>query len=534
MNVVKKTCTICDIKYKDNAKARVGREIKCCFCDFSSCNVCCEKFILSQPAEAHCMNPECKKEWPRKFIASEFSTVFLNSTYKQHREIFLFEMEKAKLPETQIHVQRILEEERIREDKNRKWEEMRILRKEIDDLTIALSRVRIALNDEVTSGIIKTNNTVKFMCRCPDEDCRGFVSSDWKCGMCKKRCCSSCHESKEDGEDGEDLDDEEKKEEEGKNNEEKEEEGSRPARREGRELMRGRRHVCNPDIVANVALLKSDTKDCPGCHAQITKLDGCSQMWCVVCHTAFCWKTGVIELKIHNPHYYEWMRRNSQNGEIPREIGDNNNCGMHAMAPREITHQTSNTINQIFNRRHRKTPGDKRLRLALAVVPDVVCVVDEKEDEMSFVQSAVIDFIRKFLHFKLVTIQNHIGTEQNNNRAYEREKLSLRVSYLRSMICENTFKLNVQRRNKHRQKIREYRDVYDMYIDATTDIIYRFIENINTCEYGSIDYSILEEMSNLIDYTNENIQIIGLTYTSKPILIEKTIFYYRENLIFEV
>ena len=45
-------------------------------------------------------------------------------------------------------------------------------------------------------------------------------------------------------------------------------------------------------------------------------------MWCVKCHTAFSWRTGAIETKIHNPHYYEWMRSKSANGEIPREEGD--------------------------------------------------------------------------------------------------------------------------------------------------------------------------------------------------------------------
>ena len=54
----------------------------------------------------------------------------------------------------------------------------------------------------------------------------------------------------------------------------------------------------------------------------ITKIDGCDQMWCVSCHTAFSWRTGQAASGIvHNPHFYEWQRRQG-GGEAPRVPGD--------------------------------------------------------------------------------------------------------------------------------------------------------------------------------------------------------------------
>jgi hypothetical protein len=40
------------------------------------------------------------------------------------------------------------------------------------------------------------------------------------------------------------------------------------------------------------------------------------------CNTAFSWETGQIATgRVHNPHYYEWMRRTG-GGAAPREAGD--------------------------------------------------------------------------------------------------------------------------------------------------------------------------------------------------------------------
>jgi hypothetical protein len=48
----------------------------------------------------------------------------------------------------------------------------------------------------------------------------------------------------------------------------------------------------------------------------------CSQIWCVSCKTPWDWNTGKVETGgiIHNPHYFEWMRRNGN--AAPRNPAD--------------------------------------------------------------------------------------------------------------------------------------------------------------------------------------------------------------------
>ena len=127
----------------------------------------------------------------------------------------------------------------------------------------------------------------EFIMKCADENCRGFLSSAYKCGTCEKWTCSQCLVIIGKEKDGE--------------------------------------HTCNPDTVETAKMIKAETRPCPKCGTRIFKVDGCDQMWCTVdgCHTAFSWNTGhVITGKIHNPHYYEWLRRNGGGAAPAREVGD--------------------------------------------------------------------------------------------------------------------------------------------------------------------------------------------------------------------
>ena len=126
--------------------------------------------------------------------------------------------------------------------------------------------------------------------KCVKDGCRGFLSQSYKCELCSTYVCKDCMIVKKE-----------------KNDE---------------------THTCNKEDVETVSLIRKETRPCPKCGIRISKIDGCDQMWCTSdgCGTAFSWNSGkAISGIIHNPHYYEWLRRNG-NGEIPRNPGDNP-CG---------------------------------------------------------------------------------------------------------------------------------------------------------------------------------------------------------------
>ena len=118
------------------------------------------------------------------------------------------------------------------------------------------------------------------MRQCPVATCNGhYMLGDYRCGTCKLMICKSCGEI---------------------------ETGT---------------HVCEPNVLESLAAIDRFTKNCPKCGVSIEKIDGCDQMFCTDCKTAFDWVTlKVINSGIENPHYFEWIR--SLNEGIPRDQND--------------------------------------------------------------------------------------------------------------------------------------------------------------------------------------------------------------------
>ena len=102
------TCGVCCEKFnKINHK-----KVECPSCDLSSCRSCSQRYILSSFEDPHCMG--CKTPWNREFVDSFCTKYFRNTELKRRREVVLFEREKARMPETQPEVERILQMRKLR------------------------------------------------------------------------------------------------------------------------------------------------------------------------------------------------------------------------------------------------------------------------------------------------------------------------------------------------------------------------------------------------------------------------------------
>ena len=294
-------CGICCETYnRSNHK-----KVICPFCDFSSCRTCIKTYLTSIINDPHCMN--CKKGWNREFVDQSCTKVFRNKDLKTHRENILFEREKCLFPQTQILVQRkkqIIETNKILNECKREIRRQRDLQTTLENQIYRLER---GLDNHIET---KT----PFVRKCPIDNCKGFLSDKWKCGLCNTKICSKCNESKEE------------------------------------------EHECDPNAVETVKLLAKDTKPCPSCGTMIFKISGCSQMWCPECHTAFCWRTGQIDTGvIHNPHFYEFQIRTGRTGRNHGDIP----CGGFPYVGEVISYFHPNNTYRGYNRLEPVHPNEK-------------------------------------------------------------------------------------------------------------------------------------------------------------------------------
>lgn len=278
-------CFVCTEPYNRSNRKRIlclqyNKDKKqCCF---AACRECVRKYILQSGTTAQCMS--CKNQLNRDFMIEHLCRNWVDKEYQKYVSTILLNVEKSKCPENMQEVENYKKIDLIEKDIKELSTKIRMMYKEIHSIreTIAQKRNIIQQYRLFQLTPLDKKNKKKFIRKCPLKDCKGFLSQQWRCGLCQSNICKDCMEICDD-----------KKE-----------------------------HKCDENKKKSISLLNKDTKPCPKCGEMIMKIDGCDQMWCPSCKNAWNWKTGsIVNGVIHNPHYYEYQRQ-INNGVIPRVLGD--------------------------------------------------------------------------------------------------------------------------------------------------------------------------------------------------------------------
>jgi hypothetical protein len=294
----KESCSICVEPYTKNGSRK---KIVCPYCSYSACRGCTERVLTDESLtkDPACMN--CKKAWMITFIHSTFTKSFYLGDLKQHRAEVLRQRETSLLPGTQIVMEM---RDRFKDEDNKLKEEKLQLEAEQMRIYDRLREIKTRRNEikhaqTSSTGEIKMEEAERkvFVRACPGEDCRGFLSQRWKCGVCNIWVCSTCHAIKGDREDAE--------------------------------------HKCNQDDVKSAEIIMKDTKPCPACGVRIFKTFGCNQFWCTHCHTAFDWASGkkLEPTRIHNPYYFDYLAKNKGDVAHPNNAVGNLAMGCDNLDP---------------------------------------------------------------------------------------------------------------------------------------------------------------------------------------------------------
>lgn len=329
------TCNIC----MENFNKTVRQRIQCDNCHMDICMKCVKRFLAENVQEPNCMN--CREVYTKQFMDQTLGTTYRRRVLKAIRLEVLMAREKEFMPDLMHRAQaykEVLRMDKELDENDKLLSQARaelhqlVTAKEVMDKTIQETLAhpngvndhkyiefmkksretlasfyqtqniigeKINLHNSLRQGLweyrrkqqklYQSVGTLKTNAKmyCMRTDCKGFLDENYVCGLCNLRICKDCHEELEVVPQGEE---------------------DKP-------------HVCKQENIDSIKAIENETKPCPTCRTRVYKLEGCDQMFCVKCHTAFSWNTGAIERgRIHNPHYFEWLRQQRQ--EMPREIGD--------------------------------------------------------------------------------------------------------------------------------------------------------------------------------------------------------------------
>lgn len=402
-------CSVC-VEATSHAKLAV-----CPFCNFSCCKACFTRVLLDASDDAHCMS--CRRQFDREILQEITSSHFVNSEYKRFRERILFEREQSMIPATMPYVELERDARVARARLEMLARERDMLRRRILGIGAEIrTQQRIAWRREPDVEASDSSRRA-FTQRCTREGCLGWLNSAYHCGVCAHFSCPKCLV---------------------------------PC---GNTRASVEEHVCRPTDVETVTAIRNDSTPCPSCGIRVSKVSGCSQMWCVQCHCAFDYRTGArINGTIHNPHWILYQQQNA-----------------HATArdPADIPCGAMPTIGE--------------LRAVGAATPNLV-------------QAA-----------RIVGHIEQVELPRLNPRA-DLENRYWRVRYILGDVDEAAFKARVQRQDKGNAKNHETTQVLEMICHTTTDELRQAAVREKTPSAAEA------AVASLIGYANHALNRIAVRY----------------------
>lgn len=269
-------CGVCIEKYTPILR----KKVVCKYCKGDACSKCIERYLLDRHEDAHCMH--CRVNYNDATLNEICTKTYLQNTYFKHRQEVLINRERANLPGLQDVA---IEERRKRDDldkiaaikqeitplENKRnmilteyntvytdyysklslKQDASELRKKLDNILLEADNLKRVIRDKqedinkirwpaaygLPGSKKPEEEKKKFIRRCTRDNCQGFLSTAWKCGICEYYSCSKCFATKTKKQDDP--------------------------------------HECKKEDVDTADMIKKDSKPCPNCGEFIMKTSGC-------------------------------------------------------------------------------------------------------------------------------------------------------------------------------------------------------------------------------------------------------------------
>ena len=470
------TCNICCENYNKSLNTKVTCPITAC--SYEACKTCVRTYLLNTTNDPHCMS--CKNQWDTKFLVENLNRNYMEDKYKKHRKELLVDRQISRTPELMNLVDVTKQIEDKTQELNQLVEQHIAIKKQLEEIKRKLHEKRSEIY-RIQNGNDSSVERKKFIMPCPADNCKGYLSSQYKCEVCKLHTCHHCFDvigySKDDP------------------------------------------HTCHPDNLKSAELIKKETKPCPKCGVRIFKISGCDQMWCTECKVAFSWNTGkiVVNQNIHNPHYYNYLRENGLTpGAAPRNPGDQVCGGL-------IAYYTFNGFTRFLSRFSSK---------------DWFNLLIKDSTIKKFVDANAITSFSQIIRFisSLHRFVNHISNVDVINFRNKVRNLGdfdkITVDYILNRKTKIELANQIFKNDNNRKKFAELLNVYELLnvvgieqlnglYDYYTTNTRKFDKNVDD-EFINLVRQIVQLIDNyntLISYCNKQLIVISHTYNQSVGLI---------------
>ena len=236
-------------------------------------------------------------------------------------------------------------------------------------------------------------------------------------------------------------------------------------------------HVCDDATVKAAMLITKTTKPCPSCATPTHRISGCNQMWCTICRTAWSWNTGEVDTGlVHNPHYHAWVSREAAVGQVGRAGRAGGDCYQWRALGTQLV----------------QWGVPRGLTDALAA------------------------YHLRAGHIERVTLRQLPGNAEVDN-------MDLRLQYLDDEIDEETMKVLLQRREKKRLRDFALRQVLEMVVAATRDILLGMVADSGDMDRaaGLRSAKAAQSQLELLDgYADEQLAMVCKRFNVKPVKLD--------------
>jgi hypothetical protein len=430
-------CPVCIEKY-----TKVRRKVECPKCLNCVCHRCSQRYICETIEDPHCMH--CKHPFSRQFLNGSLTKTFMNGEYVQKRREILWNREESYLPGAMAFIPFRKE----RDDLKKKRMEIQKRIKELNEELNYINGRELIIANAIDRGILPVMSEEKtkeihhkFVRRCINGGCKGWLSTAWKCNLCDTNVCHDCYQ-----------------------------------------IKRKEEHYCKKDDIETANYIRKNAKNCPKCGEMIEKKEGCDMMFCTSCHTPFSWNTlEIVKGAIHNPHYFAWRQAQGVN---ERTLGDIQCGGVpdmgHFYDYSDLRHQyhmpvyeTDMSLADIFDNIDKNGIRDLhvyKLKNGNKMYGDKIILRQTKNDKMYIV---FINICRHLEHMRIYIERN--GNFYYNEDEWTTKLRHMRLDYLSDVISKEQFQAFLSAEEKKREKLNILTQPIETLYNAGADILRRAI-----------------------------------------------------------